>query len=96
MLHAAAAGTSLVVACSIGLYLLFASPSDTSLRVAIAYGVVGLVGFLGQMVVGMQARLVPLLAWYRALTAARLRRNNAGGFGAVIPVATGGGHYGYG
>lgn len=36
------------------------------------------------------------LAWYRALTAARLRRNNAGGFGAVIPVATGGGHYGYG
>ena len=37
------------------------------------------------------------LAWYRAITAARLRRNNAGGFGAVIPVATsGGGHYGYG
>ena len=37
------------------------------------------------------------LAWYRALTAARLRRNNAGGFGAVIPVAASGGrHYGYG
>ena len=36
-------------------------------------------------------------AWYRAITAARLRRNNAGGFGAVIPVATsGGGRYGYG
>ena len=36
-------------------------------------------------------------AWYRAITAARLRRNNAGGFGAVIPVATSGGrHYGYG
>ena len=36
-------------------------------------------------------------AWYRAITASRLRRNNAGGFGAVIPVATsGGGHYGYG
>ena len=36
-------------------------------------------------------------AWYRAITIARLRRNNAGGFGAVIPVATsGGGHYGYG
>jgi hypothetical protein len=25
-------------------------------------------------------------AWYRALAASRLRRNNAGGFGAVIPV----------
>ena len=35
-------------------------------------------------------------AWYRALTASRLRRNNAGGFGAIIPVATGGGHSGYG
>lgn len=36
-------------------------------------------------------------AWYRALTAARLRRNNAGGFGAIIPVATSGSrHYGYG
>ena len=36
-------------------------------------------------------------AWYRAITAARLRRNNAGGFGAVIPVRSGGGgHYGYG
>jgi hypothetical protein len=35
-------------------------------------------------------------AWYRAITAARLRRNNAGGFGAVIPVATSGGRYGYG
>ena len=66
-LHAAAAGLSLVVACSLGLYLLFAPPSDLSLRLAIAYGAFGLVGFLAQMVVGMQARLVPMLAWYRAL-----------------------------
>lgn len=37
-------------------------------------------------------------AWYRMLTMSRLRRNNAGGFGAVIPVRTGGGgrYYGYG
>ena len=38
-------------------------------------------------------------AWYRALTASRLRRNNAGGFGAVIPVQSSGGggrYYGYG
>jgi hypothetical protein len=32
-----------------------------------AYGVFGLVGFLAQMVVGMQARLLPLLAWYSAM-----------------------------
>ncbi len=30
--------------------------------------------------------------WYRAITVARLRRNNAGGFGAAIPVATSGGY----
>ena len=35
------------------------------------------------------------LAWYRMLTMSRMRRNNAGGFGAVIPVRTSGvGHYG--
>jgi hypothetical protein len=31
-------------------------------------------------------------AWYRAITVARLRRSNAGGFGGVIPVAGGGGY----
>ena len=78
VLHAAAAGLSLVAACSIGLYLLFASPSDTSLRLAIAYGVFGLVGFLAQMVVGMQARLVPMLAGSRALAESGFR-------GPIVP-----------
>ena len=31
------------------------------------YGVAGLVGFLAQMVVGIQGRLLPMYAWYRAL-----------------------------
>jgi hypothetical protein len=31
-------------------------------------------------------------AWYRALTIAGLRRNNAGGFGGVIPMPSGGGY----
>ena len=31
-------------------------------------------------------------AWYRALTVAGLRRNNAGGFGAVIPMPSSGGY----
>jgi hypothetical protein len=33
------------------------------------YGVAGLVGFLAQVVVGIQGRLVPLYAYYRAMTA---------------------------
>jgi hypothetical protein len=32
------------------------------------------------------------LAWYRAIILAGLRRNNAGGFGSVIPKAGGGGY----
>ena len=31
-----------------------------------AYGVFGLVGFLAQMVVGMEGRLLPIFAWYWA------------------------------
>jgi hypothetical protein len=78
VLHAAAAGASLVAASFLGLYLVFAPSSDISLRLAIAYGVCGLVGFLAQMVVGMQAKLVPLLAWYRALA-------DSGFKGPIVP-----------
>jgi hypothetical protein len=67
VLHAAAAGVSLVVACGFGMFLLVAHPSDAALRVALAYGVLGLVGFLGQMVTAMEAKLLPMLAWYHAL-----------------------------
>lgn len=67
LLHAVAAGLSLVAACGLGLFLLVATPSDLSLRLALAYGVFGLVGFLAQMVVAMKAMLLPMLAWYHAL-----------------------------
>jgi hypothetical protein len=66
VLHAAAAFVSLIVACGLGLWLAAADTSEHTLRVALAYGVVGLVGFLGQMVVAMEGRLLPLFAWYWA------------------------------
>jgi hypothetical protein len=37
--------------------------------VAWIYGVAGLVGFISQIVVGIQGRLVPLYAYYRAMAA---------------------------
>jgi hypothetical protein len=43
------------------------------LRVATAYGVFGLVGFLSQMVIAMKGRLLPLLAWYSAFTRSGFR-----------------------
>jgi hypothetical protein len=36
------------------------------LQAAAAYGVLGLVGFLAQMVVAMEARLLPLFTWFLA------------------------------
>jgi hypothetical protein len=66
VLHAAAAGASLAIACGLGLWLSIAAPSEQALRTGIAYGVLGLVGFLAQMVVAMKGRLLPLLAWYWA------------------------------
>jgi hypothetical protein len=62
--HAASAFVCLIVASGLGLWLTLAPPSESSLRVAMAYGVVGLVGFLAQMVIGMEGRLLSLFAWY--------------------------------
>lgn len=78
VLHACASLVSLVIASGLGLYLTVADPSPSTLRIAMAYGVFGLVGFLAQMIVGMQGRLLPIFAWYWASA-------NAGDNGPVIP-----------
>ena len=64
--HAAAAFASLVIASALGVWLSIAELSPATLRIAMAYGVFGLVGFLAQMIVGMEGRLLPLFAWYWA------------------------------
>ena len=64
--HAGLALGSLAVAAALGMVLALSEPSDLTMRMALAYGVFGLVGFLAQMVAGMQLRLLPLLAWYSA------------------------------
>lgn len=55
---------SLVVTTGLGLWL---AVQDSVPAVSWLYGVLGLVGFAAQMVVGIQGRLLPLHAWYRAL-----------------------------
>jgi hypothetical protein len=64
--HAALAMASLACAVVLGLALAFLPMTDWTLRAALAYGVFGLVGFLSQMVVAMQTRLLPLFAWHAA------------------------------
>ena len=66
VLHAAASFVSLAAASVLGIWLAFSGPSAWSLRIAMAYGVLGLIGFLSQLVVGMEGRLLPLFAWYWA------------------------------
>jgi hypothetical protein len=66
VLHAAAAFASMAIASMLGMWLTLAEPSQSTLRIAMAYGVFGLVGFLAQMVVAMEGRLLPIFAWYWA------------------------------
>jgi hypothetical protein len=66
VLHAGASFASLTIASVLGIWLSAAEPSSTTLRIATAYGVFGLVGFLAQMVFGMEGRLLPVFAWYWA------------------------------
>lgn len=54
----------LLLAAGLGLRL---SMGGTTPALAWTYGTAGLVGFVSQMVVGIQGRLLPLQAWYRSM-----------------------------
>lgn len=64
--HAMLAIMYLTLAAIVGMILAVSPRSDWMLRAALAYGVFGLVGFLAQMVVGMEGRILPMFAWYWA------------------------------
>ena len=59
----------LAIALGLGIWLSMMPAGPLQIRVAWVYGVAGLVGGLSQMVIGMQGRLVPLYAHYRAMHA---------------------------
>ena len=62
--HTHLAVVYLVVASVLGCWLAFGEPP---IAVTWAYGAAGILGFVAQMVSGIQGRLMPLFAWYRAL-----------------------------
>jgi hypothetical protein len=66
VVHVLQAVGYLVLSAALGLYLAVAGSSETTLRAAFAYGVCGLLGFLAQLVAGVEARLVPLAAWLQS------------------------------
>lgn len=59
----------LFVAAGCGVALASVPPGSWQVTVGWIYGVAGLVGFIGQIIVGIQGRLVPLYAYYRAMSA---------------------------
>jgi hypothetical protein len=61
--HALQALAWLAISTVLGVWLAFAPASEATLAGALAYGVLALVGFLAQIVVGVASRLVPLYAW---------------------------------
>jgi len=73
LLHVLQALAYLVASCILGFVLAVSPPSDGSLRVALAYGVCGLLGFLCQLIVGVESRLLPLSAWIQAFAAGGYR-----------------------
>jgi hypothetical protein len=65
-LHAMTAFVYLALSVVLGVTLAFAPASPWTLQAAVVYGVFGLVGFLSQLIVGIEARLLPMFAWYWA------------------------------
>ena len=63
VLHALQSLAYLLLTAAAGLALVLAPDADWSLSLAMAYGVFALVGFLSQIVVGVESRLLPMVAW---------------------------------
>ena len=65
--HVATAAVWLVFACVLGVGLTIAPLTETTLRIALLYGVFGLVGFLAQIIVGFELYVLPTAAAYWAI-----------------------------
>lgn len=64
--HVAQALAYLALATALGLGLALAPPGLWKLRLAPVYGALGLLGFLAQMVLGVNARMLPVWVWMQA------------------------------
>jgi len=63
----------LVLAGVFGMGLAVLPPSEATLRLAFVYGVCGLLGFLCQLILGIEARLLPLAAWLHGFAGSAYR-----------------------
>ena len=63
----------LLIAAGCGLILSFPVPPEWLIPLGWTYATLGLVGFLAQVVIGIQGRLLPLHGWYRGFEAGGMR-----------------------
>ena len=63
----------LLVATTTGVSLTLPVPAPWIIGLGWVYGTAGLIGFLAQIVVGIQGRLLPLYGWYRTMEARNMR-----------------------
>jgi hypothetical protein len=77
VLHALQSLVYLGLTAVSGMALVLAPDPDWSLSLSMAYGVFALVGFLAQIVIGVESRLLPMVAW--------LWSHADGGFTAMPP-----------
>lgn len=68
LLHALFAFSCIAASSVAGLSLTRLPQTESTLQLALAYGFVGLVGFLGQIVIAMKPKIFSILAWYYAFT----------------------------
>jgi hypothetical protein len=63
-LHIGVCLMCLLATIGVGLTLASSRPGAHVMPLALTYGVLGLLGFLGQLIAAVQARMMPLFAWY--------------------------------
>ena len=75
--HALQSLAYLAIASGIGLTLVVMPTTAWTARLSMLYGIVALIGFLSQVVIGMEHRILPLFEWHT--------RFRASGFGTQPP-----------
>ena len=73
LLHVGVALVCLVLSAVLGALLAVGAAGPHRARVVMAYGVLALLGFLAQMIVGVASRLMPLFSWMREFAASEFR-----------------------
>ena len=89
VLHAVQAMGYLVLCAGLGLALLLMPASESELRWMAVYGLLGLVGFLSQIVIGVATRMLPLVTWLQQFVRSGNGSSIPSQYAMMLPVQMG-------